>query len=222
MLSQRIVYPGTDSAYTEDVPGIRHILHNNLSYSPVSAHVSNMGTSTESHNSFSAGMNLSLGAGDFESALETVLMAGKRQADGGLPVIGFMRPKTGADQVDKGIDVGLPFSGTAPDIGAFEWVDTSTVSNNVVFDDFNRGLQTSGVAPFFVKVDGLGVQVFFNEVEVVHPLKTRLYDTQGRLCQSTTIQSADHLLRMTSMPPGYYLLHIDVDGQPFTGLIPWW
>jgi hypothetical protein len=86
-----------------------------------------MGTSTETHNSFSAGMNLSLGAGDFESALETVLMAGKRQADGGLPQIGFMRPKTDADQVDKGVDVGLPFGRTAPDLGAFELMEVQTI-----------------------------------------------------------------------------------------------
>jgi len=222
MLSQRIVYPGTDSAYTEDVPGIRHILHNNLSYSPVSAHVSNMGTSTETHNSFSAGMNLSLGAGDFESALETVLMAGKRQADGGLPLIGFMRPKAGADQVDKGMDVGLPFSGTAPDLGAFEWVDTSTVSKDVVYDDPNSGVQTSDVVPFFVKLDGVGVQVYLNGYEAMHPAKARLYDTLGRLCLNTNFQSADQILRMTFLPAGYYLLRLDIDGQPYTSLIPWW
>lgn len=222
MLSQRIVYPGTDSAYTEDVPGIRHILHNNLSYSPTSAHVSNLGTSTESHNSFSDGMNLSLGAGDFESALETVLMAGKRQADGGLPLIGFMRPKAGGDQIDKGMDVGLPFSGTAPDLGAFEWMDTSSVSNEVVYDDSCKGMQTAGMLPFFAKVDGLGVQLYLDGVKALHPLKARLYDTKGRLCQSATIQSADHLLRMTSLQPGYYLLSLEVDGCVYSGLVPWW
>ena len=167
-------------------------------------------------------MNLSLGAGDFESALETVLMAGKRQADGGLPLIGFMRPKAGGDQIDKGMDVGLPFSGTAPDLGAFEWMDTSTVSKDVVYDDFNSGVQTTGVVPFFVKLDGVGVQVYLNGYEAMPPLKARLYDTQGRLCQSATIQSADHLLRMTSLQPGYYLLSLEVDGCVYSGLVPWW
>lgn len=221
MLSQRIVNPGTDSAYTEDVPGMRHILHNNLSYSPTSAHVSNLGTSTESHNSFSAGMNLQLGASDFESAFETVLMAGKRQADGSLPLIGFMRPKVGGDQIDKGMDVGLPFSGKAPDLGAFEWIDTSTVAIDVLFDKPSGGDGMPGAEPLFVKVEGIGVHVCLPELVVAHASEARLFDTQGRLCQRVSFHGTDYLLKMDSLAPGYYLLHMDIDGRAYTGLVPW-
>jgi hypothetical protein len=44
-----------------------------------------------------------------------------RQADGSLPNNGFGRLKPGSDCIDKGIDVGLPFSGSAPDLGAYEF-----------------------------------------------------------------------------------------------------
>ena len=32
-----------------------------------------------------------------------------------------MKLVAGSDLIDKGIDVGLPFNGSAPDLGAFEY-----------------------------------------------------------------------------------------------------
>jgi hypothetical protein len=43
-----------------------------------------------------------------------------RRDDGSLPEIPFMRPVPDGRLVDKGINIGLPFSGSAPDLGAFE------------------------------------------------------------------------------------------------------
>ena len=43
-----------------------------------------------------------------------------RQADGSLPVNDFARLVARSDLIDKGVDVGLPFAGAAPDLGAFE------------------------------------------------------------------------------------------------------
>ncbi len=39
-----------------------------------------------------------------------------------LPDITFGRLATGSDLIDAGVNVGLPFSGSAPDIGVFETV----------------------------------------------------------------------------------------------------
>jgi hypothetical protein len=47
-------------------------------------------------------------------------MDGARQADGSLPELPFMRLAAGSDLIDSGVDVGLPFAGAAPDLGAFE------------------------------------------------------------------------------------------------------
>jgi hypothetical protein len=55
-------------------------------------------------------------------------MAGARQADGSLPVLPFLRLAAGSKLIDKGKDVGLPFLGAAPDLGAFEYGATGGTS----------------------------------------------------------------------------------------------
>jgi hypothetical protein len=58
-------------------------------------------------------------AADFVSLAETLALA-PRQADGSLPVGDFARLVPSSALIDKGKDVGLPFQGAAPDLGAFE------------------------------------------------------------------------------------------------------
>ncbi len=45
-------------------------------------------------------------------------MDGPRQPDGSLPLLNFMRLAAGSDLIDAGTNIGLPFNGTAPDLGA--------------------------------------------------------------------------------------------------------
>ena len=59
-------------------------------------------------------------AADFASMSETDAAA-PRQADGSLPNNGFARLVAGSDLIDKGVDVGLPYYGSAPDLGAYEF-----------------------------------------------------------------------------------------------------
>ena len=56
---------------------------------------------------------------DYLSLLESAAKA-PRQPDGSLP-IGFARLVAGSDLIDKGVNVGLPFNGPAPDLGPFEF-----------------------------------------------------------------------------------------------------
>jgi len=58
-------------------------------------------------------------AADFVS-LDISQLRRPRNADGSLPSISFMRLNNGSDLVDGGIDVGLPYHGSAPDLGVFE------------------------------------------------------------------------------------------------------
>ena len=46
---------------------------------------------------------------------------GPRKADGSLPDVDFLKLKEGSRAIDKGEDVGFPFAGDAPDLGAFEY-----------------------------------------------------------------------------------------------------
>lgn len=58
---------------------------------------------------------------------------GPRQFDGSLPDITFMHLAAGSDLIDGGTDVGLPYNGSAPDLGAFEYIavnDTSAPTPN--------------------------------------------------------------------------------------------
>lgn len=57
---------------------------------------------------------------DFES-IDYSQLIGLRKADGSLPDVTFFHLKAGSDLIDKGVDVGLPFNGVAPDLGAFEY-----------------------------------------------------------------------------------------------------
>ena len=57
--------------------------------------------------------------GDFEDVSASGWDA-PRQADGSLPVLRSYRLRATSDLIGKGVDVGLPFKGAAPDLGAFE------------------------------------------------------------------------------------------------------
>jgi hypothetical protein len=58
-------------------------------------------------------------AEDFLS-LDPALAAAPRQTDGSLPKIDFMHLSSASDLIDAGVDLGMPFKGKAPDLGAFE------------------------------------------------------------------------------------------------------
>ncbi|HVM59823.1 MAG TPA: immunoglobulin domain-containing protein [Verrucomicrobiae bacterium] len=65
-------------------------------------------------------LGITVTAGDFISMAEADAAAA-RQADGSLPNNGFGRLAAGSDLIDKGVDIGLPYCGSAPDLGAYEY-----------------------------------------------------------------------------------------------------
>jgi hypothetical protein len=101
-----------------DVPGYGHKLRNNLGYKG-GREISQFdpAKSDAANNSFT--MDLALSDKDFLSLDESELV-GPRQPSGDLPAVRFMHPAPGSVLIDKGVDVGLPFRGAAPDLGAFE------------------------------------------------------------------------------------------------------
>jgi len=101
-----------------DVPGYGHKLRNNLSYSSRSL-IGQLDTvkSDAANNSFT--MDLKLSDSDFVSLDEAQLLL-PRQPNGDLPKIDFLRPAAGSSVIDRGEDIGFPFRGVKPDLGAFE------------------------------------------------------------------------------------------------------
>ena len=71
-----------------------------------------------SGNSWDIGVNVT--ESDFQN-LDINQLSAPRKEDGELPDISFMHLVSGSDLIDKGMRVGIPYQGDAPDIGAFEY-----------------------------------------------------------------------------------------------------
>ncbi|HEU6447719.1 MAG TPA: immunoglobulin domain-containing protein [Verrucomicrobiae bacterium] len=94
-----------------------HIVRNNISFG---AHSSDSFTSgTLSTNNSWQIISPTVNAGDFQS-MDYSTLTGPRQADGSLPDLPFLHPVLGGRLVNQGVDTGDPYSGSAPDLGAFE------------------------------------------------------------------------------------------------------
>ena len=93
------------------------IYRNNVAYAGTA--VSNAAGADASYNTWDLS-SITVSDADFQS-VDTSGVRGPRKADGGLPDCAFMHLAAGSDMIDKGIIVGLPYAGQAPDLGAFEF-----------------------------------------------------------------------------------------------------
>lgn len=110
---------GRNKEHSADVPGYGHVLKNNLAYKGrTELSNANAAECVMVANSFDLKLNFT--ERDFESLDQEDLIK-PREADGGLPLVSFMKLKSGNAAIDKGVDIGLPFKGKAPDLGAFEY-----------------------------------------------------------------------------------------------------
>jgi ankyrin repeat protein len=74
-------------------------------------------------NSWNVGIEIS--DGDFLS-LDDSMMTKPRNPDGSIPQNDFLKLTPGSKAIDKGVDVGMPFVGARPDLGAFEYDPNKT------------------------------------------------------------------------------------------------
>ena len=101
-----------------DIDGCGHKLRNNLSYKS-RALLARMDRAKcdSANNSFD--LDLKIGDEDFLSLDESELVQ-PRQANGDLPDLRCLHLAPGSRLIDRGVDLGFPFRGAAPDLGAFE------------------------------------------------------------------------------------------------------
>ncbi len=78
---------------------------------------SNMSGTSAAYNSWN--LSVTLSNAQFQS-VSTSGWDAARQADGSLPVLPNLRLAANSTLIDKGTNVGLPYKGRAPDLGAFE------------------------------------------------------------------------------------------------------
>jgi hypothetical protein len=97
-----------------------HVLRNNISLTGQGTTSGDtiFGAIDDAFNSWNPGIGTATAA-DFVTLVDT-LARGPRQADGSLPIVEFLHLVATSDLIDAGIDVGLPYFGAAPDLGAFE------------------------------------------------------------------------------------------------------
>jgi hypothetical protein len=102
-----------------DVPGYGHVLKNNLAYGS-RADVSKLNADACEIGANSFTLNIPLSERDFASLDESELVL-PRQPNGELPRMSALHLLPHSAAIDKGLDVGAPFAGKAPDLGAFEF-----------------------------------------------------------------------------------------------------
>jgi hypothetical protein len=93
-----------------------HDLRNNIATTPGGT-ISNLSGGSATYNS--CNLSVTVSSADFAS-VDQAQAQSPRNADGSLPDVDFMRLVNGSDLIDEGQNVGLPYEGSAPDLGAFE------------------------------------------------------------------------------------------------------
>lgn len=114
----------------------RHIMRNNVGFPEKNSYIDGYGVDTK-FNAWDLGITPS--AGDFRSITDPSLtvtgqpleevspMFGPRKADGSLPDVDFLKLAPGSALIDKGTEVELSFTGDAPDLGADEFGNVTSV-----------------------------------------------------------------------------------------------
>jgi len=109
--------PAGDSGTTITLSGaLAHKMRNNIGFPNKNANMTGVDTAFNTWD-----LNIAQAATDFLSTTLDNSYQGARQADGSMPNIPFLKLAAGSPLIDKGTNVGLPFAGTAPDLGAYEF-----------------------------------------------------------------------------------------------------
>ena len=100
-----------------------HIMRNNIGFPNKNSYIDGYGVDTADN---TWDLSITEASADFVSTSDTGC-DGPREADGSIPTAcTFLKLKAGSPLIDKGKDVGLPFVGSSPDLGAYEYGATTS------------------------------------------------------------------------------------------------
>ena len=133
-------------------PEVENTLKNNLSINNPRDYVSNININT--NNSWNKAIIIT--ESDFQS-LDTAGVSGARNDNGDLPDLPFLKLSQTSGLVDAGINIGQPFSGQAPDLGAFEMVPPASgiANQNPVVSISSPLKNTSFTSPASITVEAV-------------------------------------------------------------------
>ena len=181
-------------------------IKNSISYSGVNSDSYRATTLDITNNSWQNG--LVTNAADFES-LDITLLTSPRNADGSLPDITFMKLVSGSDLIDAGVDVGLPYNGSAPDLGYFE---TGTLGIQDFLAENSFGNYPN---PFSSETT-----IVFN-LKQTAPVTLSVYNIMGMKvfdAAEKTFTSGNHsfVLKRNQLTTGNYLLVLKTNNGQFS------
>ncbi|MDZ7332326.1 MAG: right-handed parallel beta-helix repeat-containing protein [candidate division KSB1 bacterium] len=158
-------------------------------------------------------------AEDFLS-LDANLAAAPRKPDGSLPDIDFLHLATGSDLIDAGVEVGLPFSGNAPDLGAFETESSTEIEIAIANPPAQFELHQNYPNPF-----NAITTICFSLPELSH-VQLRIFNPAGQLVRIIADQNfgaGTHEVTWhgdngngQSIGSGVYLYQMNASGRTFT------
>lgn len=109
---------------------LSHIIRNNAVFgNTVNYSGGDYSNSTRDHNSYHTTwqpLGIITSTNDFIT-MDTTGVSSERQSNGDLPNINFLKLKNTSLLINSGIDVGIHYIGSAPDIGAFEYIPVNTI-----------------------------------------------------------------------------------------------
>jgi hypothetical protein len=133
-LYNNVSYANSNTGLNFHWNNLVHTFKNNVSFGNSNRQVEVSGNSISTNNSYGTGYSdggsgwaQTASASDFVS-LDITQLDNPRNADGSLPTITAFTLTSNSDLINAGTNVGLPYSGSAPDIGAFEYGGTSTTN----------------------------------------------------------------------------------------------
>jgi len=183
-----------------------HTIKNSISFQSQTTDA--FGNTLQEKNSW---QGFSVSVGDFLSLNDTLALS-PRYPDGSLPDIPFLRLAETSDMIDGGTDVGLPFNGLAPDLGAFEngddWqnekvkITFQTEGNGYIFPD--SGWYRKGAELSLYALAGNG-WVFYEWTGDVH---------SSSMSKKIRVDSAMNIVaRFVPDTFTYFMLTVGIDGR---------
>ena len=193
---------GGDNFYFDEMSDV-HVLRNNVSHD---ADVTIFPDIDDAFNTWNEGFAAT--DADFVS-LDPAGLDGPRREDGSLPETGFMHLVAGSSLVNAGTDVGLPYAGAAPDLGAFE------TNVGVAVEEAEN--PTPGVVrllPGYPNPFHASTRLTF-ELHEAAPVRIAVYDALGRHVATVLdamLPSGRHAVRWHAdggLPNGIYFARLE-------------
>lgn len=116
-------------------------------------------------------LSLNISSSDFAS-IDTTGVSAPRKSDGSLPDIAFMHLSSQSKLIDAGTNIGLPFAGSAPDLGCFEYKGISSVENKAIAKDF--AILTNYPNPFNPST------IICYSLQTAGTVELKIFDVMGR------------------------------------------